>query len=100
MPERITFTIEVDGQAVSTALQITSAVVHREINRIPSARINIVDGEPNENNFAVSNEDTFTPGKELIVKAGDNEEEQIFKGIITRQEIRDQIKKLKQLEEE
>ena len=89
MPERITFTLEVDGQAVSTALQITSVVVHREINRIPSARLNIVDGETNQSDFAVSNQETFSPGKELIVKVGDRgEEEQIFKGIIIRHRIK------------
>lgn len=89
MPERITFTIEVDGEAVSTALQVTSVVVQRQINRIPYARLIIVDGETNLSDFPLSNEDTFIPGKELIVKAGESgEEEQIFKGIITNHRIK------------
>ncbi len=89
MPERITFTIEVDGEAVSTALQITSVVVNRQINRIPSAMLIIVDGETNRSDFAISNEETFIPGKELTVKAGDSgDEELIFKGIITSHRIK------------
>jgi Rhs element Vgr protein len=89
MPERITFTVEVDGRAVSTALQITSVVVHRQVNRIPSARLNIVDGETNRSDFAISNEETFVPGKELTVKAGDSgDEEQIFRGIITSHRLK------------
>ncbi|NOR10396.1 MAG: type VI secretion system tip protein VgrG [Desulfovibrionaceae bacterium] len=84
MPERISFTIEIDGQPVSTAMQITSVVVNRQINRIPSAKVIIVDGETNINDFEVSNEETFIPGKELTVKAGNSgDEEQIFQGIIT-----------------
>ena len=59
MPERISFTIEIDGQPVSTAMQITSVVVNRQINRIPSAKVIIVDGETNINDFEVSNEETF-----------------------------------------
>jgi Rhs element Vgr protein len=89
MPERITFTLEVDGQAVSTALQVTSVVVNRQINRIPSARLIIADGETNRSDFATSNEETFIPGKELTVKAGDSGDEvQIFKGIITSHRIK------------
>lgn len=89
MPERITFTIEVDGEAVSTALQITSVVVNRQINRIPSARLIIVDGETNTGDFEISNQETFIPGRELTVKAGDSgDEAQIFKGIITGHRVK------------
>jgi len=89
MPERITFTIEIDGQAVSTELQLSSVVVNRELNRIPSARLVIVDGETNIGDFEVSNQDTFIPGKELVVKAGDSgNDEQIFKGVITSHRIK------------
>jgi Rhs element Vgr protein len=98
MPERISFTIEIDGQAVSTALQITSAVVFREINRIPWAKLNIVDGEPNQSDFLVSNEETFSPGKALVVKAGEKgEEERIFQGIIIRHRIKVQASGRSQL---
>ncbi|MCB2182642.1 MAG: type VI secretion system tip protein VgrG [Desulfobulbaceae bacterium] len=89
MPEQISFTIEVDGQAVSSALQLTSVVVNREVNRIPWARVIIVDGETNTSDFAVSNEETFIPGKELVVKAGDSgDETRIFKGIITSHRLK------------
>ncbi len=89
MPDRISFTIEVDGRPVPTTLQITSVVVNRQINRIPSVRVIIIDGETSKNDFKVSNEETFIPGKELTVKAGDSgDEEQIFKGIITSHRLK------------
>lgn len=89
MPDRITFTIEIDEQAVSSELQITSVLINRQINRIPSARISILDGETNISDFVISNQETFIPGKELTVKAGDSgDEEQIFKGIITSHRLK------------
>ncbi len=89
MPDRITFTVEIDEQAVSSELQITSVLINRQINRIPSARISILDGETNISDFVISNQETFIPGKELTVKAGDSgDEEQIFKGIITSHRIK------------
>lgn len=89
MPERITFSIKIDGATVSAELQIVSAIVKREINRIPVARVILVDGETNISDFPVSNQDTFVPGKELIVTAGDRgDEQQIFKGILVKHRIR------------
>lgn len=89
MPERITFTIEVDGEAVPTALQVTSVVVNRQVNRIPSARLIIIDGETNLSDFPISNTETFVPGRELAIKAGDRgDETQIFKGFITSHRIK------------
>ncbi len=89
MPERVTFTVEVDGQAVATTLQITSVVVNRQVNRIPWARLNIIDGETNRSDFEISNADTFVPGKVLTIKAGDSgDEEQIFKGVITSHRLK------------
>ncbi len=89
MPERITFSIKIDGTPVSGELQIVSVIVKREINRIPLARVILVDGQTNLSDFPVSNQDTFIPGKELIVSAGDNgDEQQIFKGILIKHRIR------------
>lgn len=89
MPDRITFTIEIDEQAVSSELQITSVLINRQINRIPSARISILDGETNISDFMISNQETFIPGKELTVKASDSgDEKQIFKGIITSHRLK------------
>ncbi|MCP4117486.1 MAG: type VI secretion system tip protein VgrG [Desulfobacteraceae bacterium] len=89
MPERITFSIEIDGAPVSGELQIVSVVVKREINRIPLARVILVDGETNLSDFPVSNQDTFIPGKELVVSAGDKgEEHRIFKGVLVKHRIR------------
>ena len=41
-----TFTIKMDGEAVPRAIQVLSVVICHEVNRIPSARIVLSDGDP------------------------------------------------------
>ena len=84
----VTFSVKVGGTAVPQTMEIFSATVTREINRIPSAKLVILDGEPAKGNFAVSAADTFLPGKEIEIFAGhQSSEDSIFKGIIVRHGI-------------
>ena len=84
-----TFNISVDGRSVEAGLQVLSISIVKELNRIPVARIVIRDGDAAERDFAVSNQDSFIPGKKIIINLGtDNKNAQAFKGIITRHAIR------------
>jgi len=74
-----------NGNEVSRTYQVLSIVVNKEINRIPSASIIIMDGEPSKESFEVSNMPDFEPGKELEIKAGyRGQEETVFKGIVIK----------------
>lgn len=81
----VTFTIKVNGTAISRTIGVSSIVVSKEINRIPTARLTLVDGNPATSTFAVSSQATFMPGNEIEILAGYHSiESTIFKGIITR----------------
>lgn len=87
----VTHTIFVDGQELQGTIVVSSIIVEREVNRIPSASIVLFDGSPVEQNFDISNEDTLIPGKVLEIQAGyHSENETIFKGIIVKHGIKAQ----------
>ncbi|XZF12937.1 type VI secretion system tip protein VgrG [Chitinophagaceae bacterium MMS25-I14] len=84
-----TFTILSEGNQVSATYQVLSIVVNKEVNRIPSATIIIIDGAASEQTFAVSNTEDFAPGKNIEIKAGYRaNEETIFRGIVIRHGIK------------
>jgi len=79
----------VDGNDLSIARQIVSINVHQELNKIPTAHIIIVDGEPASENFAASSSNDFKPGKSIEIKLGYNSSnETIFSGIIITNAVR------------
>ncbi|HVX49771.1 MAG TPA: type VI secretion system tip protein VgrG, partial [Chitinophagaceae bacterium] len=61
----------------------------KEVNRIPCAKIIVNDGNAAEQDFAVSNEDTFKPGTGIEITAGYHSDEAvIFKGIILKHSLK------------
>jgi Rhs element Vgr protein len=99
MPERVintaqsadlvTSRILVAGEELSRSVHVLSIDVEKEVNRIPTARIVVRDGDPASQDFAVSNQDLFVPGKEIEIKAGyHSDEETIFKGIVIRHNLK------------
>lgn len=86
---RPSYTIKVNGEAVSTLLAVRSIMVYNEANRIPAASICIGDGDPALGDWPVSNEDLFVPGNEIEILGGYHGiDEPIFKGIVTRHSLR------------
>jgi Rhs element Vgr protein len=86
----VTFDIKVNGTAISDAIQITSIEVNREINKIPTAKLQIADGGPAQANpFEVSDSADFVPGAEIEINAGYvATNELIFKGIIIKHSLK------------
>lgn len=84
-----TFTITLNGSDIPRTVPVLAVVVRNEVNRIPSAKITIADGDPGEATFAHSEGDLFKPGSEITISAGyHGEEETIFTGLLTSQRIR------------
>lgn len=82
-PDLLTYTIKVEGEEVPRTYHIANISVHKEINKVPSARIKIFDGNPSEEKFEISDSDTFVPGKKIEISLGyHSEETTVFKGII------------------
>lgn len=84
-----TFTILSDGSSVPSTWHVLSIVVYKEVNRIPSATIILIDGDVATETFEISNSDDFKPGRKIEIKAGwVSNEETIFKGMVVKQNIK------------
>lgn len=82
-PDVVTRTILIDGTEIPNSIPITKILIQKEVNKIPFVRITIADGDPSLEDFEISNEDYFIPGKEIEIKIGyRNDETSLFKGII------------------
>lgn len=80
-----TFEIYSEGSRVNPALEVLSITVTKEVNRIPTARIIIRDGDAAIQTFEESEKDLFIPGKTITINIGrDSNNETVFKGIVTK----------------
>ena len=78
----ISFSILVNGSEIPGTMNPTEVEVRKEINKIPTATVVILDGNPHDVNFENS-EGGFKPGDEIKITAGyHQEEETIFEGLI------------------
>ncbi|OFX59110.1 MAG: type IV secretion protein Rhs [Bacteroidetes bacterium GWB2_41_8] len=85
----VTFKVLIDGAELSASVNVLNISVEKEINRIPSAKLVITDGDPASQEFAVSNDTLLIPGKEIEIKAGYHSvDETIFKGIIIKHSLK------------
>jgi Rhs element Vgr protein len=81
----VTQKILIEGSELSNAYSVINIIVEKEINRIPTAKIILLDGDPASQDFELSNQDLFLPGKQVEIKAGyHSSEETIFKGIVVK----------------
>lgn len=87
--DRVTHKILIDGSEIPGTYQVKSIQVTKEVNRIPTARLVILDGDAAERDFKVSNSDHFVPGKEIEITVGyHSDDETIFKGVVIRQNLK------------
>ncbi len=66
----VSYTIKVDGQALPQQLGLFGLTVCKEVSKIPSAKLIITDGSPGQQDFPISNEPWFIPGKEIEIFLG------------------------------
>lgn len=85
----ITFKILIEGEELSKLYEVKSITVSKETNKIPTAQIVLIDGDPSARDFKLSNEELLIPGKEIEITAGyHSDEETIFKGIVIKHNLR------------
>ena len=83
-----TYDVVIEGQAMNASYQLTMLSVIKEINRIPTVKLSLRDGDAAKRTFEISNTNEFIPGKKIVIKLGyDGDNKQVFKGIITKQAI-------------
>ena len=82
------YDVIIEGKAMNASYQLTMLSVIKELNRIPTVKLSLRDGDAAAKTFEISNTDEFIPGKKIVVKLGfDGDNKQVFKGIITRQSV-------------
>lgn len=85
----VSYSVMVDGQEVPGTLFVIGIEVKKEINKIPTATVVVLDGERSDVEFKHSSSDLFKPGKKIKISAGyHQEEESIFEGLIVSHGIR------------
>lgn len=93
-----TYKVLVEGKAIKEFYQVLRIEIVKEINRIASAEIVIMDGDPSEQKFEVSESGDLVPGKKVEISLGYHSTEEIaFKGIVVSQNI--QVRTLQSGEE-
>jgi Rhs element Vgr protein len=85
----VTSTILIDGNQIPGTVKVNQIVIDKEVNRIPTAKIVLIDGDPSAEDFPVSNEELFVPGKQIQVQVGyHSDETTLFDGIIVKHSIK------------
>lgn len=81
----VSYTLLINGSAAEKTYRVYSVTINREVNRIPTAKIVLLDGEAAKQEFEASDADDFKPGTEVELQAGyEFDEATVFKGIIVR----------------
>ncbi|USX24242.1 type VI secretion system tip protein VgrG [Oxalobacteraceae bacterium OTU3CINTB1] len=84
-----TFAVIVEGTDVAGQFHVLNVEVTRELNRIPTAMIELKDGDAAQATFPASEAEHFIPGKKIEIKLGyQAKNETVFKGVIVRHSIR------------
>lgn len=92
------YTIFSNGSELSYDFVIHSISVTHSVNKIPTARLILQDGDIPRENFPTSNREEFVPGAEVEIQMGyRDEQEPVFSGIVIKHGIKSQYKASSQL---
>ncbi len=85
----LTTLVKVNGSDLPEKYKAEAIAIMNEVNRIPSARLVILDGSASGEMFEASNDAMFVPGAEVEIQAGyQSANELLFKGIIIKHSIK------------
>ena len=88
-PDVCTVAILVDGAEIPGEYHVMSVCVARELNRIPTATVQLKDGEASKSTFAASNSALFIPGKNIEIQFGyRSHNDTVFKGLVIKHSIK------------
>lgn len=88
-PDLVTYKVMSGGTELPVQYGVKSIVVEKEVNRIPHARIVILDGSAPDQNFKLSSENLLIPGKEIEITVGyHSKEDTLFKGVVVKHNLK------------
>lgn len=80
----VNVSVKIGGSAIDANIIVVGVTVEYEVNRIPSAKLRLLDGDIASKKFPVTEQSNIVPGSEIEILAGYGTSSQlIFKGIIT-----------------
>ena len=80
-----TATILSEGEPIDPGYDLISIDTRREVNRIPSARLVLVDGDSASRRFSISDSQYFEPGKQIEIRMRGEDatvDTTVFKGLV------------------
>lgn len=83
-------TITSNGVVLEPSVETLEVEIHRELNRIPEARLVFLDGSVATRDFEVSSSDLFVPGNLVSIAMryeGDEADVTLFEGLVVRHSV-------------
>ncbi len=80
-------TILSEGEVIDPGYELISIDIRKEVNRIPSAHLVLLDGDVENRTFPISDTEVFEPGKEIEIKLryeGETSDRTVFRGRVIR----------------
>ncbi len=91
----ITATITSGGKPIDPTYEVISLDIRKAINKIPTAEMVLIDGNPAKREFSISNSKFFEPGHVMVIllryegeTGPSGKDQQVFKGIVVKQELK------------
>jgi len=85
----VTVTVLSGGAAVPEAVRLLAVTISRAVDAVPTARLEILDGDLASGAFPASDGGQFSPGAEIRIEAGyGGVTSPLFSGIVVRQGLR------------
>jgi hypothetical protein len=87
----VTTTILSAGQTMDATYELLALDISKEVNRIPTAQLVLLDGDAARQGFAISDSDFFEPGKPVEIKLryedAPAQEATVFSGVVVGQGV-------------
>lgn len=85
----VTATVKSGGTPMEPGWELLSIDICREVNRIPSAEVRLIDGDAATREFPISESGFFDPGSEIEIELRYEQDEDVpvFKGLVVRHAI-------------
>ena len=88
----VSFSIKINNEDAPVGFvdsPVFAVTIHKEVNKIPWAKVLLRDGDAASGDFPLSNRDLYVPGNEIEILSGyHSDEKTIFKGIIVKHNIK------------
>ncbi|MDZ7962282.1 MAG: type VI secretion system tip protein VgrG [Aulosira sp. DedQUE10] len=85
----VTYKLLADGRDITNNYAVLSLTINREVNRVPTARLVLRDGDAAAETFASSEGTDLVPGNKLEISLGyDGKDRSVFKGLIVKQALK------------